>query len=180
MPSASPSTKPIEDTVPQVNNELAVGEDLEFQRKWWRFERIAWSLLTLILVLDLLGAFGRGYLAKATAHTKDGSMMVEYERVERYKTPSILTVHFGPAAVENGKVLLWTSDSLVKDLGAQRVIPQPLVSVIGEAGMQYTFDATRLPASVEFALEPGKVGLQHLTLRVPGSEDLKLNVFVMP
>jgi hypothetical protein len=179
MPS-TPSTKPIEDTVPQVNNELAVGEDLEFQRKWWRFERIAWSLLTLILVLDLLGAFGRGHLAKATAQTKDGSMTVEYERIERFKTPSILTVHFGPAAVQNGKVLLWTSESLVKELGAQRVVPQPLVSVVGEGGIQYTFDATRIPASIQFGVEPGKIGRHHLTLRVPGSEDLRLDVIVMP
>lgn len=35
-------TKPVEDTVPKVNNEVAVGEDLNFQRAWWKVERGIW------------------------------------------------------------------------------------------------------------------------------------------
>jgi hypothetical protein len=179
MPTSS-KTSPVEDTVALVNNEIAVGEDLDFQRRWWRFEHILWVVLIAILALNASGALGRGYLAKATAQTKDGSMVVTYERIERFKTPSIITIQFGPTALQNGKLILWTSDSLVKDLGAQRVIPQPLDSVIGEGGLRYVFNATPGPSLVQFALEPGKVGLHHLTLRVPGSEDLKLTVAVLP
>ena len=179
MPTRS-RTSPVEDTVGLVNNEIAVGEDLDFQRRWWRFENILWIVLVVILALDVTGLLGRGYLAKGTAQTRDGGMVVKYERIERYKTPSILTIQFGPSALQNGKLTLWTSDSLVKDLGAQRIIPQPLASVIGEGGLRYVFDATPGPSLVQFALEPGKIGLQHLTLRVPGSEDLKLNVVVLP
>ncbi|HSU29673.1 MAG TPA: hypothetical protein VLJ11_00440 [Bryobacteraceae bacterium] len=178
MPSLR--TSPVEDSVPRINNEIAVGEDLEFQRRWWRFENILWIFLVAILALDVTGLLGRGYLAKGTAQTKDGAMVVKYERIERFKTPSILTIQFGPSALQNGKLILWTSDSLVKDLGAQRVIPQPEASVIGEGGLRYVFDATPGPSSVQFALEPGKIGLHHLTLRVPGSEDLKLDVAVLP
>jgi hypothetical protein len=179
MPTSS-KTSPVEDSVPLVNNEVAVGEDLEFQRRWWRFENILWLVLIAILALNVTGLLGRGYLAKGTAQTKVGSMVVKYERIERFKTPSILTIQFGPSALQNGKLTLWTSDSLVKDLGAQRIIPQPLVSVIGEGGLKYVFDATQGPSLVQFALEPGKIGLHHLTLRVPGSEDLKLDVVVLP
>jgi hypothetical protein len=37
MPS---SAKPVEHTIEKVNDEIAVGSDLEFQRRWWRFERV--------------------------------------------------------------------------------------------------------------------------------------------
>lgn len=177
---AKPKTKPIEDTVSRVNDEVAVGEDLEFQRKWWRFETAIWIVLTIIVILDLLGAFGRGYLAKAEANAIDGSVHVKYERIERFKTPSIMRVELGPGAVHDGKVRLWTSESLVTDLGNQRVIPQPQASVVGNGGTLYTFEATQNPMMVEFALEPGNMGVYDLSLGVEGLERLKLKIYVMP
>lgn len=178
--ASEPKTKPVEDTVTRVNDEVAVGEDLEFQRKWWRFETIVWILFTIILILDLLGAFGRGYLAHAEAHAIDGSITVKYDRIERFKTPSILTVELGTGAVHDGKVRLWTSESLVTKLGNQRIIPQPLVSVVGNGGILYTFDAAQNPMSVAFALEPGNTGAYNLTLGVQGLEQLKLTIYVVP
>ena len=67
-------TKPVEDTVQKINNELAVGEDLEFQRKWWKVERGIWIFFLLLIIADLLGAFGRGWLAKAHRAASDNSL----------------------------------------------------------------------------------------------------------
>ena len=54
MPSQAP-TKPVEDTISKVNDEIAVGSDLEFQRKWWRFTHLIWIVFTAIVIADLLG-----------------------------------------------------------------------------------------------------------------------------
>jgi hypothetical protein len=54
------STKPVEDSIAKINAEVAVGEDLAFQKKWWVFERWVWIVFTLILLLDLSGAPGHG------------------------------------------------------------------------------------------------------------------------
>ncbi len=178
---AAPSaTKRLSDTVPKVNDELAVGEDLEFQRRWWTFENGVWILFALIVLLDLAGAFGRGPLAKAHAQAPDGSISVQYERIERFSTPSRLLVTFGPSAIHDGKAQLWASESLLKTLGNQRVSPQPTLSQVGDGGVLYTFDASKLPASAEFALQPLSAGSHFLDLRVPGAQELKLKIFVMP
>ena len=179
MPSGLPN-KPVEDTVPKVNDDVAVGADLEFQRRWWRFEHIVWAAFTLIVILDLLGAFGRGYLAKEHASTNDGSLDVRYERVERFSTPSILTTQFGPMAIRDEKVQLWVSESLVKSLGNQRIVPQPTSSVIGQGGILYSFPATASPFSVAFVLEPASLGRSEVVLQVPGYQRLIAKVFVMP
>jgi hypothetical protein len=173
-------SKPIDDTVAKVDGEVAVGEDLEFQRKWWRFEHAVWIFFTAVLVLTLAGAFGRGPLAKAEKETRDGSITVKYDRIQRTATPSIVTVNFGPPAIKSGKVELFVSGSMVKELGAQRVVPSPERTVIGGDGLTYTFPASGLPSSVEFALEPTGPGLRHLTIRVVGLESLNLDIFVMP
>lgn len=173
-------TKPIEDSVPQVNNEVAVGSDLQFQRRWWVFERAIWILFTIIVIMDLCGFFGRGPMANARVRTTDGSIDLKYERVERFSTPSVMTVQFGPDAVKDGKVQLWVSDSLVKALGNQRVVPEPAQSAIGGGGFLYTFPANPGPASLEFGLEPIAAGIKHLEMRVPGHQELHLTVYVMP
>ena len=178
--ASSAATKPVEDTVSKVNDELAVGSDLEFQHKWWRFTRVLWIVFTAIIVADLLGCFGRGFLANARLQTSDGAMNVKYERIERFSTPSILRVEFGPAAIHDGKIELWISETFIKSLGNQRVVPQPLSSVVGQGGISYTFPATTVPAAVEFALEPLTPGIYNLALRTPGSQELHARIFVMP
>ena len=175
-----PFSKPVEDSVARVNDEVAVGEDLDFQRKWWRFENAAWVVFTLIIVLDLAGLFGRGPIAKAERRSTDGTIDVKYERIERTNSPSILTIQFAQSAIQDGKIRLYVSQSLVKELGTQRVIPAPLDTVVGDAGLTYTFSASQPPASVDLALEPAGPGFYDFTTGVAGASPVRAKVFVVP
>ena len=173
-------TQPLEEKVSKVNDELAVGFDLEFQEKWWRFERILWLFFAFVVLAALAGAFGRGYLSKAKAEAPDKSFTVEYERIARYSTPSVLTVQFPAAAIRDGQVQLWLSDAMVKSMGAQRVIPRPITASLTKGGVLIAFPATSAPASVQFALEPTKPGLHHLAMSTPGGQQLQLKIAVLP
>lgn len=179
MAAHSP-TRPVEDSVPQINNEIAVGSDLEFQRRWWVFEDAIWILFTIIVIMDLCGFFGRGPIANARLRANDGTIDLQYERIERFRTPSIMIVRFGPEATRDGKVRLWVSDTLVKGLGNQRVVPAPAESAVGDGGILYTFPVIPGPGAVEFALEPRAPGVDHLKMRVPGHEELDVKIYVMP
>ena len=173
-------TKPVEDTVPKVNEELAVGEDLDFQRKWWNIERGIWMFFLLLIIADLLGAFGRGWLAKAHAPAPDGSMDISYERIERFNTPSLLRVKLAPSIIHDGKAQLWVSDSLVKGLGNQRVVPQPETSTVGQGGLLYTFPSNGPKMDVEFSLTPASIGTNRISFQSPGCQKIELTIFVMP
>ncbi|HET9088442.1 MAG TPA: hypothetical protein VFN53_13065 [Acidobacteriaceae bacterium] len=176
-----PATTPVQDSVSKVNDEIAVGEDLKFQRKWWRFERIIWVLFAIIVALDLSGAFGRGYLANSRMRASDHTMDVKYEHIERFSTSSILKIRFGPAAIHDGKIKLYVSQSFVSELGNRRIIPQPESSEVAASGIVYTFPANSYKASVAFALQPSRPGLFPIALQVlPGGEQLRSKVFVMP
>jgi hypothetical protein len=172
--------KPVEDSIARVNDEVAVGEDLDFQRKWWRFENFIWMLFTVIIVLDLAGLFGRGPIAKAERRSADGTIDVKYERIERTDSPSMLEIHFAQSAINNGKINIYVSESLVKELGAQRVIPAPRESAIGYGGLTYTFAATRAPATVSLALEPAGPGIYDFTIGVVGAQPVHAKVVVVP
>ncbi len=180
-------TSPVQDSVAKVGNEVAVGEDLVFQRSWWRFEKIVWTLFAVIVLLDLAGVFGRGPAANAHKRSADGALDIRYERVERFSTPSILTVHFAPNAVHNGAVQIWVGDSVIDELGNQRIVPQPATSTTTEGGIAYSFPSGPHPNSVKFALQPAKPGFYHFTIRlIPDGNPSKpmdaitAGVFVMP
>lgn len=177
---AHAQTKPVEDTVAKVDNELAVGSDIEFQRKWWKFEHVAWVFLTILIGLDIAGVFGRGPVAKAKIEAPDHSYTVSYERIERYSTPSIMDIQFRAPAVQSGKIQLWVSSTLVKGLGNQRVIPQPETSSLVHGGLLYTFAAATPPNSVEFDLQPAAAGIYHLKIAVPGHGEVQPTVYVVP
>ena len=179
MPTASFS-RPVEDSVPKIDNAVAVGEDLGFQRRWWNFERVIWIVFALILIADIAGLFGRGPISKAELHAPDHTLDLKYERVVRSNTPSIMTVQFGPGAIENGQAHLFISQSLIKDLGTQRISPQPAASVIGGGGITYTFPATAGPAIVELAMESSFPGRHHFLIQVPGADPVQGNVVVVP
>jgi hypothetical protein len=178
--ATKPVNEPVHDSVAKINNEVAVGEDLDFQRKWWRFENAAWVFFTLIIVLDLAGLFGRGPIAKAERRTADGTIDVKYERIERTDSPSIMTIAFGPSAIQDGKIQLYISNSLVKSLGTQRVVPAPGDTVIGEGGLTYTFPATKPPASVDLALQPSGPGIYDFTINVVGADPVHAKIVVVP
>ncbi len=172
---------PVIDSVPKVNDEVAVGEDLEFQRKWWKFERGVWFVYALILLLTLLGAFGRGWLAKTQKRSSDGDLTLKYDRIQRTGTPSDLTVLFGPGAIHNGVIRLYVSESLVQKLGAQRISPQPEKSTIGQGGITYTFPASEQPASVVFSMQPSGPGVFPFRVLLPDTNSgVESKIVVMP
>ena len=173
-------TKPVGDSVPKVDGAVAVGEDLEFQKHWWRFERVIWAVFILVLLADLSGLLGRGPLANAKRDTADGTLHLKYERVARANTSSIMTITPGEPALQNGKFQLFVSDVIVKQLGAQRVIPEPVSSTLGNGGVTYAFAAARLPMTVQIELKPSFVGMHHFTIGVPGGQPIEAKTFVLP
>ncbi|HZP06840.1 MAG TPA: hypothetical protein VFB43_18210 [Terracidiphilus sp.] len=178
--SSLPFTSKVEDSVPKVDGAVAVGENLEFQRKWWSFENGVWCVFLAILVCDVLGLFGRGWLAKAQRTSTDGALTLHYERIERASTPSIMTLDFGEEAIHRGHVQVFVSDSVVKPLGAQRISPQPESSAIGNGGILYSFPALHAPMSAQIQLEPSFPGVHPFRIQVTGSSAIDARVLVVP
>lgn len=174
-------TKPVGDSVAKVNEEVAVGEDLAFQRSWWRFERIVWIIFVLIIALDLAGAFGRGPLAHASITSQNRSLSIHYDRIQRTGTPSVMAIRLGPGAVQGGEATVFVSDKLVSALGAQRIIPQPATTRVGNGGLTYTFPITDPPSVVRIELQPLGPGRFPFEISAgPPAASVKGDVWVVP
>lgn len=177
----APATSPVGDSVSKVDEEVAVGEDLDFQRSWWRFERIVWTFFMLVIALDLAGAFGRGPLAHAHVTSLDRSLSVRYERIQRTGTPSVMSIRLDAGALQGGEASLFVSDTLVSALGARRIIPEPSTTRIGRGGLTYTFPLANPPSIVRIELQPPGAGRFPFEISVgPRSASVAGTVWVVP
>ena len=107
-------------------------------------------------------------------------MAVEYERIARTGTPSMMRITLAPQAFSDGKARLFVSESVVRTLGARRIIPAPESSVIVDGGLTYTFPATGTKPVIAFALQPDGPGITDFTLQIPGQVALNARVITVP
>ncbi len=62
------------------HGDLEIPEDLPFQRREWVAERIAWTVMALVVGAAVLGLFGSGWLSRSIAGDQGAPVWLEYER----------------------------------------------------------------------------------------------------
>lgn len=65
------------------SREHPIREDMAYQLKVWRFERVGWYVLILVVLMGLMGVFSRGLLSSRDVRSEDGKVRVEYEMFHR-------------------------------------------------------------------------------------------------
>jgi hypothetical protein len=130
---------------------LDLDSDRSFQERWWKVERIGWSVMFLVILAALTGLTGRGG-PFATAEVRAGAAEITYPRVARWQTAAELSVRFPAATGEKGTILL--PSDFVSSFSVESVSPQPSKVVASADGMLYEFDleAGAGSKSAEFAL----------------------------
>jgi hypothetical protein len=105
-----------------------IDEDLDFQRREWRAQRVGWALLSVFLIGATLGVFGGGGpLSSTKARADDGRLRVEYERFVRVGASSEITIETGTALREGDAGFEVTLGRDYFDaIDIERAVPEPL------------------------------------------------------
>lgn len=112
-------------------------EDLVFQRRFWKLERIAWMGYALVLAVALAGLTGAGGpLSHATVQTPDAS--VEYPRVARWQTTDTMIVRFTPASGDTGELMV--AQRFLDTFEIKSIQPEPASVRATADGVRYVFD----------------------------------------
>ena len=102
---------------------LEIDEDVAFQRKEWRFQRVGLAALFLFVLAALLGLTGMGGpLSRGEAGDSNGPLRVEYERFVRRGSSSKVTLHVHGAT---GAIRFWVSAPYLEHVQIDSVAPAP-------------------------------------------------------
>ena len=166
---------------------LQLPEDMAFQRKSWRVERIGWAAMALLLVAALLGLFSAGPLSKGTAQDPAGLVQIAYDRFQRYLAPGTLRVTVTKPADQEppatgGEVSLRFGRSLADAVSIERIEPQPDRTATTADALVFTFriQPPGRSGTISFTVKPGTFGPIRGEIGLVGHEPALLTPFVYP
>ena len=155
-------------------------DDISFQEKTWRVQRVGWIVMALLVAAGLAGAFARGPLSRAEA--EGPGLRIEYERFERYQAPSEIRVRLAPEAVVDGSVALMLDGDYADRVPVERIDPAPERSAPTAGGhiLYFPVPPNARPGTVIFQIRPQLVGLVHGRIGIAGAAPVSFTQFVWP
>lgn len=119
--------------------DLEINQDMDFQCRCWKVQRVGWTIMAFLILGGLLGLFGRGPFSRTLISDPSIPVSLEYERFGRYQSRLMLTLHLNPGASEDGKVGLWFSQDFLHQVHIQGITPKPDRTEISPSGALYLF-----------------------------------------
>ncbi|UZE20814.1 hypothetical protein LOY70_14855 [Pseudomonas sp. B21-054] len=156
-----------------------VQEDMAYQLKVWRFERVGWYVLVLLVALTLLGLFSRGPLSSRDVHSSDGRLDVEYEMFHRNGSTNSMVIHL--KGQPNALLEVELGGGWLEGFDVQTLQPQPLRSASAGQGMRIWVQAdAQGHASLYLSLLAEGLGLYSSRITTPGSTAVSFDQFIFP
>jgi hypothetical protein len=159
--------------------DLEIEQDLAAQERMWRVERLGWTLFALLILAALLGIFGSGLLSAATV--EQGVLRVNYNRFERFETPTAFEIHV-VAEAGAAAVAVWLPHDYLQHVEVTNISPEPQEVRTGANRLTYIFalqdaaDAGR----ITFYLTPLRVGPLAAQVGVDAAPPVQFTQFVYP
>lgn len=156
-----------------------VREDMAQQRRAWRFERIGWAGLLLLIALTFAGLFSKGPLSQVSAHTADGALQVQYERFSRNgaQDDMVVTATGSPGQMR----YLQLGGELLKGVSIEALHPEPAPLRSEGQDLVIPMQAdSRGVATLYLTLRNNGVGLYRARLALIGGESLAIPKLIYP
>lgn len=165
----------------QGTRRLEINEDLDFQQRDWRIQRVGWGILAAILCAALAGLLGPGPLSKAQVRGGH-SLDVEYERFLRHGAQSELLVKVASAGPRAGQVRVAISRDYLSGLDLHQVTPSPLRVLTAGQSIVYVFERVPGPGALHarFVFQPDQLGARAGGIAVDDGSRVSIRQFTYP
>jgi hypothetical protein len=167
-------------------------EHLPQERREWLIQRIAWVVLTAVVIAALLGAFGHGWMSRASVESAGGSVLIEYDRIIRLHDRTKVTLTLNRWVPDgDGNAMVTLAGSYLEHFGVESITPEPeeQQSAPGEFVLKFKPAGEGVPVRVELRLKVERLGAIPGIVRAagrPGSgaelrgEEVRFEQFALP
>lgn len=161
------------------SRDYPVNEDMAFQRKVWRFERVGWYALVLIVLLTLGGLFSKGPISNRVLISLDQKLRIEHELFQRSGSTGSMVIHV--QAKPHQTVELQIIGEFLQGFSIDTLQPEPLRSSTADQGVKWWLQADADGKStVYLTLRSDGLGLYESQVITPGAKALKVTQFIYP
>jgi hypothetical protein len=159
--------------------DLDISEDIEFQRRSWKVQRVGWGAIGLIVAAAIAGGFGSGPVASARVHSI--ALEIEYERLTRRHASTELTVRvLAPVAGNALRVVI--DNRYLERIQISDIVPPPIRREGARDRTAFVFEARpgAVPDRIVFRVKPEHAGPAQARIALDGGEALAFHSFVFP
>ena len=161
------------------SRDYPVREDMRLQRKVWRFERLGWYGLVVLIVLTLAGLFSKGPLSTTQVRSADGQLRVEYQRFLRNGSSDALVIHAQGTARTPLEVEI--NGELLQGFDVEMLQPPPLkASTAGEGVKLWTLSGDQGRATLYLTLRSDGVGNFDTRVSLVNGATVDVSQFIYP
>jgi hypothetical protein len=167
------------DNADMRSREHPIREDMAYQLKVWRFERVGWYVLVLVVLMGLVGVFSRGLLSSRDVRSEDGKVRVEYEMFHRNGSTNSMKITL--SSTSDSQVELELAGQLLEGFSVETLQPEPLRSRSSSHGirlwLQTDLDGQ---ATLYITLRGDGLGFFRSRIASPGTNGVNLEQFIFP
>jgi hypothetical protein len=159
-----------------------INQDMDYQRREWRAERIAWVFFSLVIVAALLGLLGQGPLSAAHAGDPTSGLELDWQRIDRNQAPTQLTLTLAPQLIQGGAARVTFNEEYLDRIEIEEIVPEPESVETGADGVTYQFETkdTSQPIQVKVDYQYARPGMARGEVGVEGGPSLRFESFVWP
>src|SRR2546430_13200708 len=161
----------------QDSRSCPVCEDIRLQDAFWAWERAAWAVIAVIVLIALTGLFAHGPLSERTV--ADARLSLSYERFQRVTALARFTARISVSHGDEASLTLGPAFS--NHFQIADIEPRPLRSRAGPGGLEFVFQA---PAAGELSVviwaHPRSFGHFDLTAAVGPEGRVAFSILVYP
>lgn len=155
---------------------LDAERDAAHQHATWRFERMGWAAMLLVLIAAFAGLWGDGPLGRGQAGAPETASL-EYDRLVRHQAPTALRFRVAEAG---DAVTLWIDRAYIDAFEIQRIVPEPESIEVTSDRLIYRFAARPGAAMVTFQVEASHFGPLAGAFGLEGGPAYRFDTFIYP
>jgi hypothetical protein len=163
----------------QDSRSYPVREDMRLQQAFWTWERVAWAVMAIIILLALSGILARGALSHRTVTDPSQRLSLTYERFQRVTAGSRLTAKISAPKADEASLRL--SPSFHANFQIADIEPRPLRSSAGPRGLELIFlPPAEGELSVVIWASPRSFGVFDFTAATDPEASVAFSILVYP
>ena len=161
---------------------LEIDEDIEFQRRAWKVQKIAFWVLVALLAAAVLGFFGPGLISYREAQDGEGQLKAKYHRWLRFGSPGTLQFEIKGGSTSEGKAQIWIERRYIESLQIESIVPEPESVKTGEDRFVYEFslEDSQRSAGIFFHFVPRESGSLNGRAALGNNLPLEISQVVYP
>lgn len=155
---------------------LELEQDVEFQEREWRLQRVAWVAMALVVLAALAGLIGPGPLS--ATRTEAGGVGARYDRFMRYGVDTELEISVRDVPADS--VVVRFARAYLEKFDVIQIHPEPAAHFAAAGTLAHVFRFSGAPARVLYRLEPKSPGRARGAVSVDGAGAVTVDAFVYP